>query len=180
MSDSLISIAPGFDTPLEMLEACHERFQSQLETLDRLARWLPDHGSDVQARKAAATVIHFFDVAAVHHHIDEERELFPVLIERVGSDRRITLVSLIDWIKEDHQRMFAAWDVMRTRLELIVAGEVAELTLEQVRSFTERYVMHIEREEGELFPYARELLGDADIARVGGSMSARRTQKSAR
>lgn len=174
MTGLLLSVAPGFDSPLEMLEACHERFLSQLETLDRLARWLPDHGSDEHARKAAATVIHFFDVAAVHHHLDEERELFPVLLERVGSDRRITLVSLIEWIKEDHQRMFAAWEAMRARLVLITAGEPAELTLAQVHNFTERYVMHIEREEGEMFPFARELLAESDIARVGATMSARR------
>lgn len=174
MAESLIPVSPGFEEPLEMLEACHERLHGQLETLDRLARWLPEHGADEQARRAAANIMRYFDIAAVNHHMDEERDLFPVLLERVGHDRRVVLASLIDWILEDHQRMFAAWDHMRAKLEPISRGDVVPLSLADVQAFSERYVLHIEREEGELFPYARELLQPEDIAQLSAAMNRRR------
>lgn len=176
MSESLIALAPGFDEPLEMLCACHERVHAQLETLHRLARWLPEHGVDHQARRAAEAVIRYFDHAAVNHHMDEEQDLFPLLQQRVSEDRRYALDALIEWIKDDHQRMFAAWDDMKARLLPLVAGEETVLDEAVVDAFSERYRLHIEREESELFPYAQALLSEADLATLGASMTARRRQ----
>ncbi|THF65827.1 hemerythrin domain-containing protein [Pseudothauera nasutitermitis] len=176
MNDSLISVAPSFDSPLEMLEACHGRVQAQLKTLARLAAWLPAHGADEQARQAAAAVMRYFDVAAVHHHMDEEEDLFPALLARVETGRRAPLQALIDWILADHQRMFAAWAQLRAVLQRIAAGEAAVLDAAQVEEFAARYQHHIEREEGELLPWARELLSAADMAALGGSMTERRRQ----
>jgi hemerythrin-like domain-containing protein len=176
MADSLIPVAPGLETPLEMLEACHGRLQAQLATLARLAAWLPEHGADRQASQAAANVMRYFDLAAVNHHLDEEDDLFPVLLERVEAGRREALAELIDWILADHQRMFAAWATIRAKLEPIARGEVADLSADEVEQFTERYRRHIEREEGELLPYARELLTERDIAALTATMTARRRQ----
>lgn len=176
MSDSLIPVAPGFETPLEMLEACHGRLQGQLETLARLAAWLPAHGADKQAQQAASAVMRYFDLAAVNHHMDEEDDLFPVLLARVDAPRRAQLQALIDWILADHQRMFAAWALMRERLAAIAQGEAAELSAKQVEEFSSRYHQHIAREEGELLPYARELLTDEDVAALSETMVARRRQ----
>lgn len=176
MTDSLIPIAPGFETPLEMIEACHERLQAQLATLDRLAKWLPEHGVDKQAQQAAASVIRYFDVAAVNHHMDEEQDLFPLLLERVDVARESGLRDLIDWVLEDHQRMFAEWAAMRARLEPLSRGEESALDIAEIRRFAEIYRFHIDREEGEVLPYARSLLGEADIAGLAASMTARRRQ----
>ncbi|AVZ79722.1 hemerythrin domain-containing protein [Zoogloeaceae bacteirum Par-f-2] len=176
MSDSLIPVAPGFETPLEMLEACHGRLQGQLETLARLAAWLPAHGADDQAQQAASAVMRYFDLAAANHHMDEEDDLFPVLLARVDASRRAQLQALIDWILADHRRMFAAWALMRERLAAIAEGKAAELAEEQVEAFANRYRQHIAREESELLPYARELLTGEDIAALSKTMVARRRQ----
>lgn len=176
MTDSLIPIAPGFETPLEMIEACHDRLQAQLETLDRLAKWLPDHGVDRQVQQAATNVIRYFDVAAVNHHLDEEQDLFPLLLERVDAARESGLRDLIDWVLNDHQRMFAEWAAMRARLEPLSRGEESVLDIADARRFADIYRFHIEREEGEVLPYARALLGEADIANLAASMTARRRQ----
>ncbi len=176
MTDSLIPVSPGLETPLEMLEACHERLQGQLETLARLAAWLPEHGSDRSAQQAAAAVMRYFDLAAVNHHLDEEEDLFPVLRERVGEADRDALEHLIDGLLADHQEMFAGWAAMRARLEPISRGESAELGAGEVQAFAERYRRHIEREEGELLPRARTLLTEQDVAALSGTMTARRRQ----
>lgn len=176
MTDSLIPASPGFETPLEMLEACHERLQAQLATLARLAAWLPEHGPDKQAQQAAANVMRYFDIAAVKHHQDEEDDLFPVLRARADEARRAELGALIDWILADHQRLFAAWARMRARLERIAAGEKADLTPADVEAFADAYRRHIQREEGELLPMARNLLSEQDVAALSGTMTARRRQ----
>lgn len=176
MTDSLLPVAPGMESPLDMLEACHERLQAQLTTLARLAAWLPEHGADAQARQAAANVMRYFDLAAVNHHLDEEEDLFPVLRARVGPRERGVLNALIDGLLADHQQMFAAWAQMRARLEPISRGAAAELAAEEVESFAARYRRHIEREEGELLAHARALLTDADVAAMSATMTARRRQ----
>jgi len=176
MADSLIPVAPGMETPIEMLEACHERLQAQLATLGRLAEWLPGHGADRQAQQAAANVMRYFDNAAVNHHLDEEEDLFPALQERVDAGRRDALHGLIASILAEHQEMFAAWAQMRARLEPISRGDEADLPGDEVQRFAERYRRHIEREERELLPYARELLTDEDVVRMSSAMTARRRQ----
>ena len=56
MTDSLLPLSPSLDEPLEMLEACHERIEAQLKTLERLLDYLPRHGADEQARHQTADV----------------------------------------------------------------------------------------------------------------------------
>ena len=176
MADSLIPVAPGLETPLEMLEACHGRLRAQLTTLSRLAAWLPEHGADRQAQQAATNVMRYFDLAAVNHHLDELDDLVPVLHRRVDAAERDALAGLIDWILADHQEMFAAWAAIRAKLETISRGEAAALTVDEVARFAEHYQRHMEREEGELLPYARELLTDEDIAALSETMTSRRRQ----
>jgi hypothetical protein len=45
--------AVGFDTPFEMLEACHERVQRTLALQQRLCEHLQTTGCDASARSAA-------------------------------------------------------------------------------------------------------------------------------
>lgn len=176
MSISLIPSAPAMDTPLEMLEACHERVQAQLGTLGRLAAWLPEHGADEQARQAAANVMRYFDLAAVNHHLDEEQDLIPLLLSRADEPRRPVVRELTDWVLADHQVIFAAWAQIRAHLEPISRGVADPLEAEAVARFAARYHRHIEREEGELLPLARELLGEPDMARLAATMTSRRRQ----
>lgn len=176
MADSLIPVAPGMETPIEMLEACHERLQAQIATLGRLAAWHREHGADRQAQQAATNVMRYFDLAAVNHHLDEEEDLLPALKARIDSGRRGALQALIESILADHQEMFAAWAAMRARLEPISRGAASELPPDEVERFAERYRRHIEREEGEVLPLARELLTEEDIAAMSGAMTGRRRQ----
>ncbi|TVO60422.1 hemerythrin domain-containing protein [Denitromonas ohlonensis] len=176
MSESLLSkpLAPGLDQPLEVLTACHGRMMSQLQTLDRLVRWLPEHGADADACRAATNVVRYFDTAAVNHHQDEEDSLFPILFERVSTAGRPRLRKLVDWIHQDHVEMTAAWESLRRQLLAIAAGESAELCADEVANFASRYHSHIDREDNELFPYAAQLLTPADLTALSEQMVARR------
>ena len=52
MIDAFANTLPGFDEPLAMLRACHDRIRRQLSVLERLRRHLPEYGCDADARKA--------------------------------------------------------------------------------------------------------------------------------
>jgi len=176
MTDSLLPHAPALDEPLEMLEACHDRIEAQLQTLERLLAYLPGQGADQQARQAAQAILRYFDLAGPNHHEDEERNLFPLLAARAGGEAA-TADALIQDLLEDHGRMAAALDTVRRQLAPIAAGDGTRLEEDAVRRLTSLYRSHIEKENRELLPLARRLLNRPDVEALSQAMTARRRPK---
>lgn len=175
MSDSLLPPpAPGLDEPLEMLHACHGRIRAQLTTLTRLAQWLPQHGADEQARRAAHSVMRYFDLAAVNHHRDEEDDLLPAMLEAVDAAERSRLEALIGRIVAEHVELAARWVEMRALLAQIDAGRNVALGEDQVLRFAAVYETHIRMEDDEILPWAERLLGAEAVSRISHSMTDRR------
>ncbi|HYC48969.1 MAG TPA: hemerythrin domain-containing protein [Burkholderiales bacterium] len=168
--------SPGadFDHPLEMLEACHDRIEERLQTLERLAGHLPQHGADEQARQAAANVMRYFDTAGEHHHQDEERDVFPAIRSHAGDARTL---DLIDGLQRDHDRMRVLWSALRERLSAIASGACAALEGAAVAEFAATYRRHIAREESELLPLAARVLRGDEQAAIGTTMAVRRGVK---
>ena len=166
--------AAGFEVPLEMLSACHGRIEQQCSTLRRLQSHLPGHGADDQARAAAAGVMRYFDLAARQHHEDEERDLFPALLESMAGSNPVCLRELTEDLTAEHRELEAAWRRIRAVLERVEAGEEVVLGLEQVEAFVDLYARHIEREEQELLPMAARLLSGDELDRIGRAMRERR------
>ncbi|HUH61085.1 MAG TPA: hemerythrin domain-containing protein [Candidimonas sp.] len=172
---------PGFpdpaastEVPLEMLASCHLRIQKMCATLGRLAAYLPAHGSDDQARQAAARIKRYFDTAAPLHHADEEADLFPALLESMAGSDAVCIREMIEHLTSQHRILEAAWARLRDPLELIAAGQSATLPPDGVALFTETYEQHLNYEEDELLPMAARLLAQADLTRIGLAMRARR------
>jgi hemerythrin-like domain-containing protein len=172
---------PGFsgpsastEAPLEMLAACHIRIERQCTTLDRLLTHLSTQGCDGQAQAAAAKLIRYFDTAAVHHHADEEIDLFPALLESMAGSDAVCLKGLTDSLRAEHRQLESLWRRLRQHLQGIAKGESATLPADVVRQFNTLYAEHIQREEDELIPMAARLLSDQDIDRIGHAMRARR------
>lgn len=176
MTDSLLPHAPALDEPIEMLEACHDRIEAQLQTLERLLAYLPGHGADQQARQAAQAILRYFDLAGPNHHEDEERDLFPALAALAG-DESATVDALIKDLLTDHVGMASALDAVRRQLTPIAAGTGTALEPAAVRLLTSRYRSHIEKENRELLPLARRLLTRQDVEALSQAMTARRQPK---
>lgn len=157
-----------------MLSACHGRIETQCATLRRLVPHLLVHGVDEEARAAATRIIRYFDTSALHHHADEEDDLFPALIESMAGSDAICLRDMIDGLTADYRALAACWRHLRAILERIAAGERVPLLFDDVEALAVRYERHIEREEKELLPMAARLLSDDDLARIGRAMRARR------
>jgi len=171
MTASLLgAAAPGFDRPLEVLEACHGRIAKQCNTLENLLDHLPAHGSDAQAQQAARAVLAYFDTAAVHHHDDEERNLFP-LLERAGAPGACDMVESLTL---EHDELSLLWRRLRFPLQQIESGAASLLDEAPVRRFIALNRSHLEFENSHVLPLACEVLGVDELERLGRAMAARR------
>ena len=177
MSDSLIPpLAPGFDEPLEMLNACHGRVLAQLDTLRRLLPHLARHGADDQARQAAGAILRYFDTAARHHHDDEEVDLIPAMRASAPPTLRPRVEAVCERILAEHARMYALWAALRPQLGEVRLGVLAALDEALATELDQLYRQHIDFEESELLPLAREVLDDPQLAPIGAAMTARRSR----
>jgi hemerythrin-like domain-containing protein len=158
--------AVGFDQPFELLQACHDRVHRTLGLLLRLGEHLQTVGPDQQAQEAAADVLRYFDIAAPHHHEDEERHVLPRL-------RKLGQVDLADRLASEHRQMNAAYQAIR--IELVALRDQAVCpTGAGWQAFADLYRAHIELEESSAYPPVRDKALAADLAKMGADMSERR------
>jgi len=174
MNQPLHDTAPDFDQPVAVLKHCHGRIRKQLATLEKLLTHLPQHGADEQARQAAAAVLKYFDKAAHLHHDDEEQDLIPMLTAVAQGEDAATLQALAPTILQDHMDMDAMWQDLHEQLALIADGSAVQLSAGIVQRFVQRYLSHMEREEGIIAPMALRLFDAQQMERLGQAMRRRR------
>ena len=177
MNNSLLpgsGASAGFDAPLDMLSACHERIDKQCATLRRPPAHLAEHGADADARQAAANVMRYFDTAGRNHHEDEECDLFPALLESMAGSDAVCLRDITTALTRDHREIDRAWRTVREQLQGVTRGDASALDAAAVDDLISRHARHIAREEDELLPMARRLLSDDQLQAIGRAMRARR------
>ena len=172
----LFDAPAGFDDPLEMLLGCHRRIERQLETLKRLRAHVAGKGVDAEASVAAQSLLRYFMKAAMSHHEDEERDLFPLLDKRIDdAGEKARFDAFRAGVESDHRAVEAAWHRLRRPLEGIAEGLTRTLAEKDVKDFVEAYAHHIRTEERALQEFFNRWLDDADRAALGRSMAARRS-----
>jgi len=164
----------SFETPVAMLMECHRRIEQQCETLARLVPHVAAHGSDAAAVEAARAVMRYFDVAAPKHHVDEEDDLFPALIEAMAGSDAVCVREMTGVLLAEHRDLERRWGALRAMLDQLVRGEAAVIAAADVSAFADLYAKHIAREERELLPMAERLIDAATMARIGAAMRRRR------
>lgn len=162
--------APGFNSPLAMLQACHDRIMDQCATLQKLNQHLPMHGCDAQAQQAARAILHYFDTAGQFHHQDEEVDLFPLLSACKNPDAD----NLMQQLLAEHQSMDAMWVNLRKQLHEIAEGKTADLDRKIVADFSLAYGRHVMLENMKLLPLAAKLLDGTQLDGMGKNMAERR------
>ncbi|MBB5020430.1 hemerythrin-like domain-containing protein [Chitinivorax tropicus] len=173
--NTLLGDIPSWDEPIAMLEACHGRVRAFCDTLQRLAKYLPEHGADIQAQQAAKNILRYFDVAAPKHHADEELDLFPALLTKLGPRDDVEanrLREVIGSLLQEHTVLHGLWQQLRPALLHIAAGEQVELPA--VKLFANTYCTHADREEQLVFNFATDTLDAATLSQLSQSMTARR------
>jgi hemerythrin-like domain-containing protein len=170
--------AVGFDQPFDMLDACHERVDRTLTLLQRLVTHVTTQGHDASSRSAATDVMRYFDLAAPHHHLDEERHVFPPLL----ASGRSEWVDAINTLLQDHQDLQQQWAELRLTLQAWAVADAehapASAQMHQaVKTYCARYAQHMLLEESVAYPAARGLIDEPDaLQAMGAEMRARRQQ----
>lgn len=166
--------APGFDSPFELLCACHGRIARTLGLLARLRAHVRSAGADADARSAARDVLRYFDVAAPLHHEDEECHVFPVLTHPRADPE---LAATVARLHCEHRDMEAAWAVARPALLALAQGESAGFSAAEeaaLDAFSALHGAHIRTEEDCVYPAARAALDAPALAAMGRDMRVRR------
>lgn len=167
----------SFDNPLELIEACHERMERQLRTLERMVPHVAAHGGDEAARSAATAVMRYFDTAGTDHHRDEDEDLFPHLRALAARDGRDEIGAALYELGSEHKAMDALYATLREQLDGLAKAGTQSLDGGLVERFCWLYRRHMAMEKDVILPYAREALAPGQLASLGERMAARRRQE---
>lgn len=169
--------AAGFDEPLELWAACHERVKRMCALLQRLLEHVRKSGVDEQAKVSAVSVRRYFEEAAPRHHEDEELDLFPRLLQSLegnSSSEANGVRNAIAALESDHREIGKLWAVLRDALVQIEQGDAGALDAALVALFVSRYHSHCDIEDTVIAPALRRALDRHELDAVGRSMAKRR------
>lgn len=170
------AVEAGFDDPLGTLLGCHRRIRKELAALRALAADVDANGASAEASAGALALLRYFSQAAARHHMDEEGDLFPLLDARITDPaERERFRAFREALREDHQRLEAAWSRLRRPLEGLAEGHHRKLDAAEVDAFAEGYTRHIAAEERSLSALFQRWLDDRDRRALGAAMAARRS-----
>ena len=168
-----MSAANSLEPPLDMLAAWHRLGEDRFETLWYLARRMPIVAVDMAAREAAYAVLFYFDTSIAVHHLDEEQDLFPALIESMAASDPVCLREMIVGITDEHRALESAWKRLRSAFAALAAGTPAAIEPEDVDALIAQCERMFQLEDNELLPMSDRLLGDEARERIGAAMRAR-------
>ena len=159
----------GFD----VLDACHRQTLFTLGKLTALVARLRNLGADAEARSMAAAVTDFFSTTARQHHEDEERHVFPKLLDSAKPD----IVQAVLGLQQDHRWLGVDWAELSPALDAVASGQSCpdlDTLHEGVEIFSALYHAHIALEESCIYPEARARLPSGERQAMAREMAERR------
>lgn len=160
---------PGFDDPIGLLRACHEKMLHHCDLLDGL---VDRDDIDSDAREAGRTVTRYFTQSAPLHHRDEEEDIFP-RINRLS----LKTAELIHNLKKEHETLDELWMKLEPVLKRLPDDGFSDEFRQTAAEFTALYRQHIGQENRELLPLAANSLSQQVLQEIGESMARRRGVK---
>ena len=162
--------ATDFSDGLKVLLAYHERFLVEGQRLMAFAATVAQQGLDEAGAAEALRLAEWYENAMPLHHRDEERALFPRIV-----NRSFLIDGMIERLAMDHDEIEAAWGELAPLLRH--PEEIANpKRLSQVAHPFEKLLReHIVRENEDFFPTLETLLASdrrrdigLDMARLRG------------
>jgi hemerythrin-like domain-containing protein len=144
------SAAAGF----KALDAAHAAAADMLVQFRGFVQALSDGGVDATAQRSATEVLAYFQGPGRHHHDDEERLVFPALLNSGDP----TLVAQVRRLQQDHHWLDQDWRELEPHVRAVAEGyngydlPFLEAALPV---FEALYQDHIALEENEVYPAAR-------------------------
>jgi hemerythrin-like domain-containing protein len=170
MSDTgLPEKLPGFDDPIGLLRACHEKM---LDHCERLTALVDNESLDDAAREAARNISRYFSQSAPLHHRDEEQDLFPRI-----NRQSLKIAEMVFTLKREHETLDALWDSIAPELKQLPAEGFSDAFRKAAMEFSALCRQHIGRENRELLPLLSNSLSHQALLEIGESMAKRRGVK---
>lgn len=157
----------------EFLDATHRDIYRQMLRLRAVVDAVELQGLNAANRALAAQVAEFFNREARQHHLDEEKHVFPALLD--SDNPRI--VQTAEQLSQDHGWLEENWLQIAPCLSAAANGNLwfdpAELR-HATEVFEALYLDHILLEEAIAYPAARRRLAAHDTRDIGREMARRR------
>ena len=160
---------PGFDDPLALLRACHQKMLAQCDVLEALVAQARSGALDADARKATQDIVRYFSGSAPLHHRDEEEDLFPRI-----NRQSLRIAELVHNLKREHQELDTLWETLAPQLRRIPADGFSDTFLQAADRFCELSRQHVNRENMELLPLLASSLSTRELGYIGEAMAQRR------
>jgi iron-sulfur cluster repair protein YtfE (RIC family) len=145
---------------LDVLDACHRQTIFALGKLSALVARLERQDPDDEARSLASEIVRHFSTTAREHHQDEERDVFPLLLEGADDETAQAVMRL----REDHGWLEEDWLELAPLLDAVACGQ-SWYDLDRLREAAEVFIglshEHIGLEESIVYPQARARLAPA-------------------
>jgi hemerythrin-like domain-containing protein len=155
-----------------MMERSHRRLEERMVELQRAAEAIVRERAGGGELDQVDAVIGFLERSAARHESDEEESLFPRLRQH---PELVSLMSDLAHEHDQHRHLVAHLRALRSGWPEAGpdAGDGAALAI-AVGELARAYRSHIEREERELMPLARDRLTADERLQVGQEMERRR------
>ena len=161
------------ESPVDEFSQCHVGIVAQLSALAELPQLLEPAR---RARAIAAKTLEFFDAVVAEHHAEEERALFPAVLESaVAGEERSRVADMVQRLTREHRGLEGQWDRLKPALRHTARGHDADLGAAAVERLVSDYRAHAQFEEQVFLPTAQTILGrNANhLAALGLSMHLR-------
>lgn len=163
------------DEPIQDFSHCHVGILKKLDQLGELPELLKPAE---RAREIAVNSLEFFREVIFEHHLDEERELFPAVLESaVRGEEHDRVQAIAKRLTDEHRELEATWKKLESALKKIAKGQVSHLDEAELLRLLDQYRAHAQYEETEFLPLAQTILGrNANhLAALGLSLHMRHT-----
>jgi hemerythrin-like domain-containing protein len=173
MSDTPTRRATETESPLQEFSNCHDGFVTVLEAALGLPAMI---AAAAQSRSCAADTLKMFRDRLLAHHDDEERDLFPAVLEVAQpgeeADRAQTMVAQL---VREHREIAQLWKQLEPAVQAIANGYLPRLDAALLQELVRRFNEHVRTEEEQFLPFAQQVLARQaeDLAMLGMALHRR-------
>ncbi len=163
----------------EFLDHSHQELQRQLVALRRLVGEVAADALDAPGRAELQQTIAWFNQEARQHHLDEEKHVFPALLQ--STDEGVVQTTLR--LRQDHGWIEENWLELEPSLEAAAGGYSwfdRDTLAQGVEVFEQLYIDHLTLEESLAYPEARARIDPTTMARASAEMAQRRAARESR
>ena len=164
---------PAGHSPIDDFSQCHAGILGHLQALGTLPALLEPAA---RARKIAADTVGFFREAVYEHHAEEEKELFPAVLDSATKgEERDRVQALVNALTAEHRKVEAAWSKLEPKLKAVAKGHETDVDPADIQALVDTYQAHARYEEAVFLPLSQTILGrnSNHLAALGMSMHMR-------